>query len=142
MRIIGIRHDNKVGGGEIGITLELAPLCYGTATGDRIGMEASNTSANGWNGSRMRVATLVTYRGQLPADLRAILKTAIKPTATSGVNPTLINSNDDISLLSEREVFGSNANSAAGEGERYLYYSVNNTNAARIKEQPSGSNIN
>jgi len=145
LRIIGVNHDRLVGGTRAGLTLELT-AGWGGSTDDRARMNATNTNLGGWDGSRMRIGTdagittIPNIRSQLPADLLAVLKTVNKSTATDGLNPTLINSQDDLFLFSEVEVTGGSASTAPGEGVRYAFYTVNNTNAARIKQQPAGTN--
>jgi hypothetical protein len=135
LRILGFNHDNRTTGGKAGISLEIAPSMYNV----NLAMNTTSTNDGGWESSNMRTTHMATILTQLPTDLRSAIKRVIKPTATSGNNPTLINSQDDLWLLSTSEVFGVNQSSAPGEGARYLFWTVNSTNASRIKHNPPGS---
>jgi hypothetical protein len=142
LRILDFNHDNKSdGSGTAGISLELAPVCWGANTDARIGMEATNINTNGWQGSRMRTQTLPSYLALLPMDLQAAIKPVNKPTSSGGSSgQTLQTTSDKLWLLSQVEVDGTNSYSLVGEGTQYAYWAANNTNAARIKQQPAGTN--
>lgn len=134
VRIIGFNHDNKVGGGKAGITLELAPAVYGTASADMRRMNPTNSVIGGWDTSEMRNVVMPEMLSLLPIEIQQVIKTVIKPTSNNTASlGTLVNSEDKLWLLSQIEVLGNNSNSIAGEGILYSYYQANATTAARIK---------
>jgi hypothetical protein len=142
LRLMGVNHDNlnQTGTQKAGLSFELIP-CWGATTGDRIGMEATNTNVNGWDRSRMRTTTLPGYLNQLPQALRDVIKPIWKRTGAGNMSSSLVDTQDSLWLLSHMEVFGSSANSAPGEGTRYAYYIANDTaSPGRQKQQPSGTN--
>jgi len=152
LRIIGVRHDIQVGGGLAGLTLDLTSGWGPTAASpNRARFNTTGINSTGWDRSMMRQgmsglggtpvaneAVLPTIRELLPTDLLSVVKTVIKPTATNGMNTTLINSQDDLFLFSKVEIFGNSTMSATGEGTHYAWYAANNSGATRAKQQPVG----
>ena len=74
-----------------------------------------------------------TYKGQLPSDLRSAIKTVQKKSGTGGGSSSgTQNTNDDLFLLSEIEIFGSTTYSVAGEGTQYEYYAAGNSTIKKV----------
>ena len=139
LRIIGFNHDNKTSGGKAGITLDMQHS-YGTATSARRYMNSSETNNGGWNSSYMRQTVMPELKALLPSDLQNAIKPVNKLTSQGNNVSTISTTSDGLFLLSEIEIFGATTYSFAGEGSQYAWYSSNNTNANRIKQQPSGTN--
>ena len=127
VQIIAFDHDNLVSGGKAGITFQLVDCLNQTQQ-----INTSNTNAGGWNGSAMR-GRMSTYKGQLPSDLRSAIKTVQKKSGTGGGSSSgTQNTNDDLFLLSEIEIFGSTTYSVAGEGTQYEYYAAGNSTIKKV----------
>ena len=100
-------------------------------------MNTSNTNTGGWNGSAMR-GRMSTYKSQLPAALRNVIKTVKKKSGTGGGSSSgTQQTNDDLFLLSEIEIFGTTTYSVAGEGTQYEWYKAGNS---RIKKVNGSAN--
>ena len=136
VRIIGFNHDNLIGGGTAGITMEFRHLMHTTHQ-----MNATNTNAGGWQNSNMRTVTMDMVYHLLPSQLQTRVKRVNKMTANGGsqAGTTVVATQDFCFLFSEREIFGHNNNSRAGEGTQYSFWIGNNTNAARIKNMNNGT---
>ena len=127
-QIADFLHDNLAdGGGLAAITFSFED-CISTT----YGMNASDTNAGGWNGSRMRTSTLPALLTQFPAVLQdsAGIKTVNKIASAGSESSNLITSPDKLWLFSEVEVTGSARYSVTGEGTIYPLFS---TAANRIK---------
>jgi hypothetical protein len=137
VRILGFRHDTKVGGGRAGISLEVAPL---TA----LGTETSNINTGGWTQSWSR-NTLMPYQlNRLPSDLTAVIKPAVKVGSNGSQNPNPNTNNDTLWLLSAAEIGDtSTPNGAVVEGETYAFYRMmaGIPGMGRNKIQSYGNNI-
>ena len=124
-QIIGFDHDTLTTADgsrtKAGITFQLVD-CLNTT----YSMNSSDTNANGWRGSTMRTSTMPMLMNQLSSDLKSVLKPVNKVTSVGSGSPSLETTSDKLFLLSEIEVFGTNRNSAIGEGEQYEYYAPNN----------------
>ena len=95
-------------------------------------MNSSNTNTGGWNGSAMRTR-MATYKSQLPAALRNVIKTVKKKSGTGGGSSSgTQTTNDDLFLLSEIEIFGTTTYSVAGEGTQYAWYKAGNTRIKKV----------
>ncbi len=120
--ILGFNHDDKAVGGKAGISIGMKN-CLTT----KYSMNASNTNANGWDGSAMRTNVMQTLFSQLPADLQGVIKPVLKK-ATSGSRATTITtSTDKLFLLSLIEIMGGAVAPASSdgfnaEGEQYEYW--------------------
>ena len=80
-----------------------------------------------------------TYKGQLPSDLRSAIKTVQKKSGTGGGSSSgTQNTNDDLFLLSEIEIFGSTTYSVAGEGTQYEYYAAGNSTIKKVNGSANG----
>ena len=127
VQIIGFNHDDKVSGGKAAYSFQLVDCLNQTQQ-----INTSNTNAGGWNGSAMR-GRMSTYKGQLPSDLRSAIKTVQKKSGTGGGSSSgTQNTNDDLFLLSEIEIFGSTTYSVAGEGTQYEYYAAGNSTIKKV----------
>ena len=101
-------------------------------------MNSSNTNTGGWNGSAMRTK-MATYKGQLPAALRNVIKTVKKKSGTGGGSSSgTQTTNDDLFLLSEIEIFGTTSYSVAGEGAQYAWYKAGNTRIKKVNGSANG----
>ncbi len=133
--ILGFNHDNLTAGGKAGITLGMKDLL---AT--RYPMNSSNTNAGGWTSSAMRTSTMQTLLGQLPDEVKAVIKPVNKLTSAGEQSTTINTTSDSLFLLSEIEVFGTRSYSVAGEGTQYAYYrDIANTTAKRVKKLSNGT---
>lgn len=133
--ILGFNHDNLTAGGKAGITLGMKDLL---AT--RYPMNSSNTNAGGWTSSAMRTSTMQTLLGQLPDEVKAVIKPVNKLTSAGEQSTTINTTSDSLFLLSEIEVFGTRSYSVAGEGTQYAYYrDIANTAAKRVKKLSNGT---
>ena len=132
VQIIGFNHDDKVSGGKAAYSFQLVDCLNQTQQ-----MNTSNTNTGGWNGSAMR-GRMSTYKSQLPAALRNVIKTVKKKSGTGGGSSSgTQQTNDDLFLLSEIEIFGTTTYSVAGEGTQYDWYKAGNT---RIKKVNGSAN--
>ena len=132
MQIIGFNHDDKVSGGKAAYSFQLVDCLNQTQQ-----MNTSNTNTGGWNGSAMR-GRMSTYKSQLPAALRNVIKTVKKKSGTGGGSSSgTQQTNDDLFLLSEIEIFGTTTYSVAGEGTQYEWYKAGNS---RIKKVNGSAN--
>lgn len=132
VQIIGFNHDDKVSGGKAAYSFQLVDCLNQTQQ-----MNTSNTNTGGWNGSAMR-GRMSTYKSQLPAALRNVIKTVKKKSGTGGGSSSgTQQTNDDLFLLSEIEIFGTTTYSVAGEGTQYEWYKAGNN---RIKKVNGSAN--
>lgn len=132
VQIIGFNHDDKVSGGKAAYSFQLVDCLNQTQQ-----MNTSNTNTGGWNGSAMR-GRMSTYKSQLPAALRNVIKTVKKKSGTGGGSSSgTQQTNDDLFLLSEIEIFGTTTYSVAGEGTQYEWYKAGNS---RIKKVNGSAN--
>lgn len=132
VQIIGFNHDDKVSGGKAAYSFQLMDCLNQTQQ-----MNTSNTNTGSWNGSAMR-GRMSTYKSQLPAALRNVIKTVKKKSGTGGGSSSgTQQTNDDLFLLSEIEIFGTTTYSVAGEGTQYEWYKAGNR---RIKKVNGSAN--
>lgn len=136
MQIIGINHDTKTSGGNVGLTLQMVD-CLAT----QYAMEPNNTNSVGYSGSQMNISTLPTIKALLPKDWQDAIKFVNKKSANAGGSSytETITISSDLFLLSIIEIFGSaNDGKTAGgenEGQWYKYYEINNSQSGRIKKR-------
>ena len=133
VRLIGINHDNKTGGGKAGLTFELVEV-YGTSSSsDLYKMNESATNIGGWESSYMRNEIMPQMFEKLSPDLQNAILYVDKLT-TRGNNSSMIGATSDkLFLMSQIEITGSLAGGFAGEGSIYAYYIENNTAGDIIK---------
>ena len=133
VQIIGFNHDDNVSGGKAAYSFQLVDCLNQTQQ-----MNTSNTNTGGWNGSAMR-GRMSTYKSQLPAALHNVIKTVKKKSGTGGGSSSgTQQTNDDLFLLSEIEIFGTTTYSVAGEGTQYEWYKAGNS---RIKKVNGSANF-
>lgn len=136
--IIGIGHDVDESGAKLGFTFQLRDgLPYQTFT-----MNSSATTSGGWRDSLMRSTNIKKVKEAMPADLKSRLKTMVKKTNITASGTSTVETQDDIALLSVREVFGSAETGQtwwASEGEQYEWYAAHNTASDRIIKRADGS---
>ena len=132
VQIIGFNHDDKVSGGKAAYSFQLVDCLNQTQQ-----MNTSNTNTGGWNGSAMR-GRMSTYKSQLPASLRNVIKTVKKKSGTGGGSSSgTQQTNDDLFLLSEIEIFGTTTYSVAGEGTQYEWYKAGNSRIKKVNGSAS-----
>lgn len=129
--IMGFKHDDLASGGKAGITFGLKHLMKDTRQ-----MNSSNTNSGGFTGSAMYTWLQNTLLGQLPSDLKNVIKSVNKKTSAGSASSTINTNAMKLFLFSEIEVFGSTSYSAAGEGSQYSYFA---TAANRIKKLQNGA---
>lgn len=133
VQIIGFNHDDKVSGGKAAYSFQLVDCLNQTQQ-----MNTSNTNTGGWNGSAMR-GRMSTYKSQLPATLRNVIKTVKKKSGTGGGSSSgTQQTNDDLFLLSEIEIFGTTTYSVAGEGTQYEWYKAGNSRIKKVNSSAYG----
>ena len=136
--ILGFNHDDlSDGSGKAGITIGMKNLLT-----TQYRMNATNTTAGGWNESEMRTSTMATLLSQLPSDLQGVIKQVNKKATAGGESTSITTSADKLWLLAEVEVDGTTSAGYADEGERYEYWKTvkDGTVAAdRIKYLSNGS---
>lgn len=127
VQIIGFNHDDKVSGGKAAYSFQLVDCLNQTQQ-----MNTGITNTGGWNGSAMR-GRMSTYKSQLPAALRNVIKTVKKKSGTGGGSSSgTQQTNDDLFLLSEIEIFGTTTYSVAGEGTQYEWYKAGNSRIKKV----------
>lgn len=112
-----------------GHTKALVTLQQRDALSARGYINSTDTNSAGWTSSARRTWCNNIYKAALPSDLQAMIKSVNKLTS-AGAQSTINTTSDDCFLVSEIEVFGSIAYSAAGEGTQYTYYT---TSSNRVK---------
>ena len=141
-RILGFNHDtlsSQTAYGEettthkAGITWSMVN-CLAT----RYRMNVTDTNAGGWNVCEMRTTTLPTIKLTMPQSLQNIIKTVDKITANGGIGnyTATVTSQDQLFLIAEIELYGSNtqANHGEGEGSIYKYWALHTNNTDKIKK--------
>ena len=122
------------GSGTTGLCMEFVD-CFP----DAWQMNTSNTNAGGWNACQMRTVRMAQLFDLLPSDLAAVIETADIPTANNGTGTvSVIDSEDKLFLLAEKEVFGTRTYSVAAEADaltQWAWYATHNTNADRVKKR-------
>ena len=128
------------GTGTTGFGFEFAE-CYGAATYQ---WNTTNTNVGGWNASYMRNTVMPIILAQLPDEVQEVIATVKRKSVYSGTDGTLVESEDKLFCLFEREIFASRNYSRQEEwnaNTRWQYYAQNDTSAARIKQR-NGSATN
>lgn len=99
-------------------------------------MNTSNMNNGGWNASYMRDTILPQIYALLPADLKAVIATVKTKSCYSGNSGTIVESDDNLFLPADPEVFGTSGYARTEEKNaltRWQYYADNDTADARIK---------
>lgn len=146
--IIGFDHNKDVEGTGIafqgfktvqtgGTDIALVDTGYLTekTSGKWFNMNNSDTNTGGWASSLMRTVTMPLIKAAFPSDLQAVIKTSTIYTDNVGGSSGSVEANvtaaqDDVYLLAEYEIFGSNsyANTyEASKQQQYAYYAAGNS---------------
>lgn len=138
--IIGINHDDLKtpinGKTKAAVTLQIkncltsGQYTYMTdeynasGTAKELGyMNSSNTNSGGWEGCARRTWCNNIFKNALPSALSNIVKTVLKKNYKVYNSTTITTTDDDVFLLSETEIFGTNTYSAGNtEGTQYDYF--------------------
>lgn len=134
MQIIGINHDTLSSDhtSKAGLTLQMVN-CLATL----YPINDSNTTAGGWQASKMRVTTMPILLALLPDEWQGVIKTVDKKSANGGGSyySATVTSEDKLFLLAEIEIFGtvSSARYGANEGSQYAYWVAHNSYADKKK---------
>lgn len=120
MRIVGFNHDDKAdGSGKAGITLDLTHCV-------RIRAMMSNASSNegGYLKSLAKTSYIPSIKETLPQEWKNAIKLVTKKSMSGGRYPQVVESSEDLFLLSDREIYlnYSNTVSASSEGTIYEYW--------------------
>ena len=130
--LIGVNHDDLVSGGKANTTWQLKN-CYNT----QYSMNSSNTNSGGYASSQMHTTTLPSIFNQIQSDVRNAIKPVIKKASAGSQSTTIVDTNCNLFLLSEIEIFDYLDYSASGEGAQYTYWSQHNNNKDRRKGKQS-----
>lgn len=137
LRILDFNHDDKSdGSGKAGVSLELAPACYGATSADKVYMNPTNSNEGGWEMSYMRQTVIPEMKALLPQELQAVIKPVYKRTSRGNQDSAIVTTTDELWLLAECEVYSSSPYTFPGEGTQYALY-VPGLSSNRIKVQGS-----
>ena len=145
--IIGFNHNSSVEGTGIafggfktaasgGTDVALCDSGYSTdkSSGQWFNMNNNNSTTGGWASCNMRNNTLPLVKSAMPSDLQSVLKTTTIYTDNTGGSSTdasyVTATQDELYLLAEFEIFGTNryANSAErNHQQQYAYYVAGNS---------------
>lgn len=115
--LIGVNHDDLVSGGKANTTWQLKNL-YNT----KYQMNSSNTNSGGYASSAMHTTHLPSIFNNIQSDVRNAIKPIVKKASAGSQSSSIVNTNCNLFLLSEIEIFGEIKNSASGEGTQYVYW--------------------
>lgn len=140
--IIGFNHNAEREGNGItfqgfkvadkGTDVCLADSDYNTGktSGTWFNMNNTNTNSGGWEACLMRKNIMPLIKAAFPADLQAVIKTSTIFTAPNKGDIALTSTEDEVFLLAEYEVFGTNKYASSKEPnyiKQYAYYSAGNS---------------
>ena len=158
--IIGINHDDLKtpinGKTKAAVTLQLkncltsGQYTYMTdeynasGTAKELGyMNSSNTNSGGWEGCARRTWCNNIFKNALPSALSNIVKTVLKKNYKVYNSTTITTTDDDVFLLSETEIFGTNTYSAGStEGTQYDYFKTTSNRCKDPKWNSSSASGN
>ena len=124
-QLIGIRHDDPSSGSANTLTFQSIDIVCNH------NMNSSATTSGGWASSAMRTFMNGELLSKFPQSIQDVIVEVKKPYCATENGATQY-SNDKLFLASEMEVFGTS--SYGNDGTQYEYWSVNNTDDARIKK--------
>ena len=148
--ILGFNHNEALEGSGIvfggfktaqtgGIDICLIDSASGAARYDGQWFNVNNSLSNtgGWQSSLMRTVTMPLIKAAFPVDLQAVIKASTIYTDNTGggagnVVPTA--TQDEVFLLAEYEIFGTNSYATTQEAnylKQYAYYSAGNSKVKR-----------
>ena len=124
-QLIGIGHDSLASGGTSKLLTfqSIDIVCNHN-------MNSSNTTSGGWASSAMRTFMNGDLLSKFPQYVKDVIVEVKKPYCATANGATQY-SNDKLFIASEKEIFGTS--SYGNDGTQYEYWSINNTNNARIK---------
>lgn len=125
-QLIGIGHDSLASGG----TSKLLTFQSIDIVCDH-NMNSSSTTSGGWASSAMRTFMNGDLLSKFPQYVQDVIVEVKKPYCATANGATQY-SNDKLFIASEKEIFGTS--SYGNDGTQYEYWSINNTNNARIKK--------
>ena len=140
--IIGFNHNSEKEGNGItfqgfkvtdkGTDVCLADSGYNSqkTSGTWFNMNNSNNNSGGWQESLMRKNIMPLIKAALPSDLQAVIKTSTIFTAPNKGDIALTETQDEVFLLAEYEVFGTHKRASSQEPnylKQYSYYSAGNS---------------
>lgn len=125
-QLIGIGHDSLASGGTSKLLTfqSIDIVCNHN-------MNSSNTTSGGWASSAMRTFMNGDLLSKFPQYVQDVIVEVKKPYCATANGATQY-SNDKLFIASEKEIFGTS--SYGNDGTQYEYWSINNTNNARIKK--------
>lgn len=94
-------------------------------------MADTNTNVGGWMSCKVRQINLPSIKETFPDEWQRIMTTCRKFTSNGNQNPAITQTDDDLFLFSEVELFGSTTFSFAGEGKVYPIFSDNESRLKR-----------
>lgn len=100
------------------------------SSGTWFNMNNANSNSGGWEASLMRKNIMPLIKAAFPSDLQAVIKTSTIFTAPNTGNIALTETQDEVFLLAEYEVFGTRTNASSQEPnylKQYSYYSAGNS---------------
>ena len=140
--IIGFNHNAEKEGNGIAFqgfkaTKNGTPVCLtdsghnnNKTSGTWFNMNNSDTNSGGWQASLMRKNVIPLIKAAFPADLKEVIKLSTIFTAPNQGDIALTATEDEVFLLAEYEVFGTNKNASSQEPnylKQYSYYSAGNS---------------
>ena len=140
--IIGFNHNAEREGNGIAFqgfkaTKNGTPVCLtdsgyssNRTSGTWFNMNNTQTNAGGWQASLMRKNVMPLIKAAFPADLRAVIKSSTIYTSPNTGNIALTDTQDEVFLLAEYEVFGKVTQASTQEPnylKQYSYYSAGNS---------------
>ena len=124
-QLIGIGHDTLASGGTSKLlTFQSVDIVCNHD------MNSSSTTSGGWASSAMRTFMNGDLLSKFPQYVQDVIVEVKKPYCATANGATQY-SNDKLFIASEKEIFGTS--SYGNDGTQYEYWSINNTNNARIK---------
>ena len=124
-QVIGVDHDDKVGGGKALLTFQSVNIIT------MHNMNSSNTTRGGWASTAMRTWLEGALFKALPSDLQSVI-VQVKKKYRKDTGTSVYDSNDKLWLYSEKELTG--GTEYGNEGSIYAYWSSHNNNNSRIKK--------
>ena len=123
-QLIGIGHDTPTSGSQNLLTFQSADIVCNH------NMNSSNTTSGGWANCAMRTFLNGDLLTKLPQYVQDVIVEVRKPYCATANGATQY-VNDKLFIASEKEIFGTS--SYGNDGTQYEYWSINNTDGARIK---------
>ena len=124
-QLIGIGHDEPSSGSSNTLTFQSVDIVCNRS------MNGSDTTRGGWASSAMRTFMNGDLLSKFPQNIQDVIVEVKKPYCATANGATQY-SNDKLFIASEKEIFGTS--SYGNDGTQYEYWSINNTNNARIKK--------